>query len=62
MLQISRKNLLIQGKDTVACELQEKAELVWLKGHKKKKKKEGLGLRSCQLAPSHEEKEVSHQN
>lgn len=39
VLQISRKNLLIQGKDTVACELQEKAELVWLKGHKKKKKR-----------------------
>lgn len=54
VLQISRKNLLIQGKDAAAYELQEKAELVWLKGNKKG----GLGQRSCQLASSHEEKEL----
>lgn len=37
LLQISCKNLLIQGKATVAYELQEKAELAWLKGNKKEK-------------------------
>jgi len=53
--QIGNKNLLIQGKATVAYELQEKAELAWLKGNKKR---EGLGLRSCQLASSHKEKKL----
>lgn len=55
VLQISSKNLLIQGKATVTYELQEKAELVWLKGNKKR---EGFGLRSCQLASSHIEKKL----
>lgn len=54
VLQISRKNLLIQGKDAAAYELQEKAELVWLKGNKNG----GLGQQSCQLASSHEEKKL----
>lgn len=54
VLQISRKNLLIQGKDAAAYELQEKVELVWLKGNKNG----GLGQQSCQLASSHEEKKL----